>query len=128
DGDNLQAAQRAMAEFKRALRLYPPKENGWSPQVTLCSSTQGTGIDEIWGMVEDFVAKNRANGFFGSNRGNQNRQWFQQSVDDHIKRAYRQNPSFLKRQRELLVEVERGSISPFYAAKILMEGFGGHFN
>ena len=40
DGDNVERAQRAGVDFKRALQLYPPKENGWKPQVNLCSALE----------------------------------------------------------------------------------------
>lgn len=128
DGSNVQKAKRAMAEFKRALHLYPSKENGWIPKVTICSSTENTGISEIWGWVEEFVHDNRQNGFFDENRKKQNRNWFLQSVDAHIKRLFQQDPSFNKRMEELLREVEKGRISPFYAARTLVQGIGGNFN
>ena len=120
DGSNLQQARQARAEFKRALHLYPPKENGWVPTISLCSSTENTGIHEIWGIVEDFVGRNKENGFFEKNRKDQNRHWFLQSVDNHIRQLFRQDPTFNKRQEALLAKVEAGKISPFYAAKILM--------
>ena len=120
DGGNLQQARQAQAEFKRALHLYPPKENGWVPPVSLCSSTQDTGIREIWGTVEDFVARGKENGFFERNRKDQNRHWFLQSMDHHIKQLFRQDPDFKIRQDALLKKVEAGNISPFYAAKILL--------
>ena len=128
DGNNVQKAQRAVVEFKRALHLYPPKENGWVPKVTKCSSTENTGIPEIWGMVEEYVRDNRQSGFFDENRKNQNRNWFLQTVEVHIKELFKQQPSFNKRMEELLREVEQGRISPFFAARTLVEGIGGNFN
>jgi len=120
DGDNLQAARQARTEFKRALHLYPPKENGWVPPVTLCSSTENSGIVELWEVVEDFVARGRKSGHFEKNRQVQNRHWFLQSIDHQLKRLIGQDPNFKKRQAALVKKVEAGKISPFYAAKILM--------
>jgi len=128
DGDNVQKAQRALVEFNRALHLYPPKENGWVPKVTKCSSTENRGISELWELVEGFVRDTRENGFFDENRRKQNRNWFLQSVDLHIRQFFKQQASFNKNMEELIVEVEQGRISPFYAAKKLVEGIGGNFN
>ena len=51
DGNNIQKAGRAQAEFTNALHLFPPSPSGW---VTPCKNlflTLPTGIDEIWEMV-----------------------------------------------------------------------------
>lgn len=121
DGSNLEKAKLAVTEFSRALHLYPPKANGWMPKVMKCSATENTGILEIWHMVEAFVQQNRENGFFEENRKTQNKNWFLQTVDEHIKQFFYQRPAFQKAKAELLTDVEERKISPFYAAKILLE-------
>ncbi|WP_431161268.1 methylmalonyl Co-A mutase-associated GTPase MeaB [Flagellimonas beolgyonensis] len=121
DGSNLEKAKLAVTEFSRALHLYPPKANGWSPKVMKCSATENTGILEIWHMVEAFVVQNRENGFFEENRKTQNKNWFLQTVDEHVKQFFYQRPAFQKAQAELLKDVEERKMSPFYAAKILLE-------
>lgn len=124
DGDNLQRARQARAEFKRALHLHPPKANGWVPPVLLCSSTENTGIAEIWRVVEDFVRRGRENGHFDKNRKGQNRHWFLQGIDQQLSRLLDRDPNFKSRKEALLRQVEAGEISPFYAAKVLMGQLG----
>ncbi len=121
DGNNVEKAKLAVTEFKRALHLYPPKQNGWVPKVMKCSATENTGIREIWAMVEDFARWNKENGFFEKNRKNQNKNWFLQTVDDHLKQFFHQKPAFIKVQNELLKDIEQNKVSPFYAAKILLD-------
>lgn len=121
DGSNLEKAKLAVTEFSRALHLYPPKANGWTPKVMKCSATENIGILEIWHMVEAFIRENRENGYFEENRKTQNKNWFLQTVDEHIKQFFYQRPSFQKAKAELLTDVEERKISPFYAAKILLE-------
>ncbi len=121
DGSNLEHAKLAVTEFRRALHLYPPKENGWVPKVMKCSATENTGIKEIWNMVEDFVRQNKQNGFFEKNRKNQNKNWFLQTVDDYLKQFFHQKPAFIKVQNELLKDIEENKVSPFYAAKLLLD-------
>ncbi|WP_127024727.1 methylmalonyl Co-A mutase-associated GTPase MeaB [Flagellimonas beolgyonensis] len=120
DGSNLEKAKLAVTEFSRALHLYPPKANGWTPKVMKCSATENIGILEIWHMVEAFVRQNKENGYFEENRKTQNKNWFLQTVDEHIKQFFYQRPSFQKAKAELLTDVEERKISPFYAAKILL--------
>ena len=40
DGDNIQNAQNAKQEYLRALHLFPPMENRWTPKVSTCSSLE----------------------------------------------------------------------------------------
>jgi LAO/AO transport system ATPase len=121
DGSNLEKAELAATEFSRALHLYPPKANGWVPKVMKCSATENTGIEEIWEVVEDFVLSNRENGFFEKNRKVQNKNWFLQTVDEHIKQFFHQKESFKNAQIALLKDIEDNKISPFYAAKLLLD-------
>ncbi|WP_421809802.1 methylmalonyl Co-A mutase-associated GTPase MeaB [Flagellimonas sp.] len=121
DGDNLKRAQLAAAEFSRALHLYPPKANGWTPKVLKCSATEHKGIHEIWDMIEDFVVQNQKNGHFIKNRQLQNRNWFFQTVDEQIKQFFHQKESFNKAQKKMLKAIDENKISPFYAAKLLLE-------
>ncbi|SFB77402.1 LAO/AO transport system kinase [Flagellimonas taeanensis] len=121
DGSNVEKAKLAVTEFQRALHLYPPKQNGWIPKVMKCSASENTGVREIWDMVEDFARQNKENGFFEKNRKNQNKNWFLQTVDDHLKQFFHQKPAFIKVQNELLKEIEQNKVSPFYAAKLLLD-------
>lgn len=121
DGDNLERAKLAATEFSRALHLYPPKVNGWTPKVLRCSATENRGIHEIWEMIEDFVEQNRENGHFIKNRQLQNRNWFLQTVDELIKQFFHQKESFNKVQEKMLKAIDEHKISPFYAAKVLLE-------
>ena len=64
EGDNLKKAQRAKSEFERALQLYPPKENGWIPKVSTCSSIENSGIVEIWETIEKFLDTTKDSVYF----------------------------------------------------------------
>ena len=111
----------AVTEFSRALHLYPPKENGWTPKVMPCSAREETGIKEVWETIEDFVDQNKANGYFDENRKKQNINWFLQAVDEHIKDFFHQKSSFKKSRDKMLKQVVENKISPFYAAKVLLD-------
>lgn len=121
DGSNLEHAKLAVTEFSRALHLYPPKANGWVPKVMKCSAMEKTGIEEIWDMVQQFVEHNKKNGFFEKNRQQQNKNWFLQTVDECIRQFFHQKETFKTEQAKLLAEIEEHKISPFYAAKLLLD-------
>lgn len=121
DGDNLKKAKLAETEFSRALHLYPPKENGWTPKVLICSAIENTGVLEIWKMIEGFIEGNRENGYFEKNRKNQNKNWFLQAVDEQLKQLFIQKKTFKSLQEEMLKAVEENKVSPFYGAKVLLD-------
>ncbi|MEX0312575.1 MAG: methylmalonyl Co-A mutase-associated GTPase MeaB [Allomuricauda sp.] len=125
DGSNFEKAKLAEIEFSRALHLYPPKENGWVPKVLRCSAAEQTGILEIWQMIEAFMHQNKQNGYFEHNRKNQNQNWFIQTVDEQLKQYFHQKKGFKKIKDEMLKAVEEHKISPFYAAKKLLERITG---
>ena len=72
-------------------------------------------------MVQQFVEHNKKNGFFEKNRQQQNKNWFLQTVDEYIKQFFHQKETFKTEQAKLLTEIEEHKISPFYAAKILLD-------
>ena len=121
DGSNLERAKLAVSEFTRALHLYPPKENGWTPKVMQCSANENTGIQEIWEMVEDFVDHNKESGHFAQKRKTQNKNWFLQTVDEHLKLFFHQKETFVEAQDKMLRAIDENKISPFYAAKLLLD-------
>lgn len=125
DGGNLEKAKLAEVEFSRALQLYPPKENGWAPKVLRCSAVEQTGIVAIWEMIANFVEQVKKSGHFDGNRKKQNKNWFIQTVDEQLKQYFHQKKTFEKIKNEMLKAVEEHKISPFYAAKKLLESITG---
>jgi len=121
DGSNREKAKLAKTEFSRALHLYPPKENGWTPKVLSCSTLENTGILEIWQAIQDFISHANTTGSFEKNRLAQNKNWFLQTVDEQLKQLFHQKKAFQKRQYQLLQQIGENKISPFFAARKLLE-------
>ncbi len=123
EGENLKRAEQARSEFQKALHLYPPKENSWTPQVLTCSSLNGTGIPEIWKMIEDYARQNRKSGYLESKRKAQNTYWFHQTVESLLLKKFFSNPSVKKALAPLIEQVEGLKVSPFRAAEQLLERY-----
>lgn len=123
DGENIKAARRARTDFMRALRLYPPKANGWSPEVLTASSVTGEGIAEIWALIDGYVEKDKENGFFTRRRLRQNTRWLLQTVEERLKAGFFRHPGVKVQLKPLLKAVENNEISPFAAARKLFEAY-----
>lgn len=121
DGSNVERAKLARAEFSRALHLYPPKENGWVPKVLLCSAIENKGILELWEVIEKFCESMKGSGHFEANRKFQNKNWFLQTVDEQIRAYFHQQKAFIKAEQEMLKAIDNNKISPYHAARKLLD-------
>lgn len=123
DGDNIKAAREAKLEFNRALQLYPSKESGWKPKVALSSALKQTGIDSVWELIKEFEKLGKENGYFLKNRKEQNKFWLLQTINEHLKNRFYQNP-VMKNELEIqLKAIENNKITAFAAADLLIEKF-----
>ena len=84
DGDNSIKAKNAAMEYKRALHLFPAKENGWIPQVSNCSALDKTGLDTIWELIEKYNNQMQANSYFVGNRNKQNNYWLHHIIKHEL--------------------------------------------
>lgn len=125
DGNNLERARSAQAEYQAALRLFPPSASGWQPRVLTCSAQENTGIAEIWDGVLEYQRLVSRNGFFAERRQAQLVDWFEAAVETNIVDAYQRDSEVSARHKTLLDEVLQGEISPSKAATTLVDLFLG---
>ena len=123
DGDNIRAAKRARAEYQNALHLFPANESGWIPQVTTCSSMEGSGLDEIWELIEKHDRQLKGNGFFEQNRKSQNGQWMKERIGTMLESAFYKLPAVEAEYPDLLEKVKAGEIPALNAAHQLLKYF-----
>lgn len=123
DGDNVKGAKNAATEFKRALQLFPPKDSGWATKVATCSALENTGIDKLWEMVQEYLAKAKHSGYFHENRQKQNKNWLSQHIQGLLTDDFKKNKKVSILLPKLEQEVISGSTSPFMAAKKLMQAY-----
>lgn len=123
DGENLKPAERARAEFRRALHLYPAKESGWQPKVLLCSAYYKEGIQEVWELIAEYEQKLKESGAFEKKRHDQNKFWLLQTINEHLKSRFYNHPEIKKLLKEQLEALENNKTTPFEAASFLLEQY-----
>ncbi len=119
DGDNLKRAQQAKVEFSRALHLYPPKENGWTPKVLTASAIKNEGIDAVWELIQSYIKTMKSSGYFEHNRNQQLKFWLLQTLDEQLKNAFYQNPEIKDQLNKEIQKIENQESTPFIAAERL---------
>lgn len=121
DGDNIQKAKLAKAEYQNALHLFRPGPSGWSCPVQLCSSLKETGIDQVWETVEAYYKRTKGNGWFARNRELQNLQWMRDSIREELINNFYNNPGVKSRLLAMEERVARGKAPAYLAAQQLIE-------
>lgn len=121
DGSNVEKAKAAKVSFKNALMLFPPTESGWKPYAECCSAVEGTGVGDVWKMVEDYVTYTRRNGYFFRRRTEQAKYWMYETMNSELLGG------FYRRMESEIAEAERqvldNKVSSFIAAHRLINEY-----
>ena len=121
DGENVTKAELAKAQYQGALHLFPLADSGWRPQVYTCSSLEGTGLEEVWQGVEQYLQHIELNGYFTSNRNRQNKYWMYETINETLKSSFYNNPEIQERMADVEQRVLNAKLSSFIAAKELLD-------
>lgn len=123
DGENLNAAKKAKAEYANALHYLPLQENNWVPQVKTCSGITGEGINEIWQMILSFKEKMVLNNSWEQNRSRQRINWLHEHIRYLLEQSFYQHPLVTGKIKEITDGVKDGKMSPIAKARELLALF-----
>lgn len=123
DGSNSKQAQKAKAEYSAALHLFPASGSGWTPRVETCSALEKRGIDKIWEQIQQFRVTVSANGYLERHRKEQSLYWLRKTISNQLEYSFFHHPEIKSRIEEMEKQVLEHSISPFEAARVLLEIF-----
>ncbi len=120
DGSNLIRSNLAKAQIESALQLFPMPDSGWKPRVYSTSSTEGTGLLELWNGVEDFLKFTKANKFFFEKRATQAKYWMYETIESDLRSRFYNNGEIEKLLPEIEKQVLANEKSSFSAAAQLI--------
>jgi LAO/AO transport system kinase len=123
DGDNVQRANRAMAEVKNAVHLFPLAESGQPVNVMTCSALTHHNVPEVWKMVTDHVDNIRKSGYLAKKRAKQDVQTMYDSIEQTLKDTFYEN-SLIKDMIALMEsDVKEKRTTAYTAAHNLLETY-----
>jgi len=125
DGDNIDRARLAQAQFKSALHLFPPTVSGWMPEVLCYSGYYELGIEEVWQMIDRYFDFVTANGHFEERRRRQARYWMYETIDEHLRSHFYNNPEIESMLRVDEQAVLDNRLSSFIAARHVLDHYFG---
>ena len=123
DGDNIQTANLAMAQYKNALHLFPPTDSGWIPQLTTCSSYTRDGIANVWNIITDYVAFAKGNGYFTGKRQEQSKNIMLETINDFLKDNFYSNKIVTTLIPKMQKEILQDKLSSYMAAQKLLDAY-----
>ena len=123
DGDNIERARLAAAEYRAALNILVPRSATWAPPVITYSALVGNGIDELWAQVLAHREKMTGSGELTARRREQQVKWMWTMLEDRLTSRLRSDASVRTRLRQMEGQVAAGKLAPTLAvdeiAKIL---------
>lgn len=105
DGDNIERANLAAAQFRNALHLFPPTPSKWVPEVTTYSGYFELNIDGVWSMIDRYFEYVKKTGYFQQKRNEQAKYWMLETINEQLRHDFYRRPDIqaLLQQKELRV-------------------------
>lgn len=123
DGANIQKAELAKAHFVNALQLFPMPESQWRPRVYTSSSTEGTGLMELWNGIEDFLRHTKDNNYFIRNRARQAKYWMYETINASLRDSFYKSDTIEPLLKGYEDKVLDDKLSSFAAANELLKRY-----
>jgi len=120
DGNNIERAREARAEYESALNLMESKSSVWSVSVLTCSALTMDGLEDVWKTILDYRQKLTDAGELAEKRRLQSVDWMWSLVQDGLKDRFFKNPKVKVQLPTMITAVEEGKTSPTVAAHELL--------
>ena len=121
DGDNRAKAEAARREYENALHLFSASGTGWTPRVITCSARARAGVAEIWDAALEHNAWLTSTGQLASYRQEQAKSWMYELIEQALRDEFLQHGGVREKLASYEQDVLAGRLSPFRAARRLIE-------
>jgi LAO/AO transport system kinase len=115
DGDNVERAKAAAAEYRAALHILTPRSPNWSPPVVTYSALTGAGIAELWAQVLMHRERMMQSGEHTARRREQQVKWMWAMLEERLFARLRSDPAVRAKLPQIEAAVADGRLSPTLA-------------
>ncbi|MBT3301625.1 MAG: methylmalonyl Co-A mutase-associated GTPase MeaB [Bacteroidetes bacterium] len=123
DDNRIEKVKIAQQELLNALHLFPATESTWIPRVEYCSSLNNNRLDLVWEHILAYHTHTHENQYFFMKRKNQAKYWLYETINAELKNQFYQDNKIKSSILNYEEQVLKNEISPFVAAKQLMEKY-----
>lgn len=122
DGDNVQRARLASAEYNRVLHFLQPATPGWATRCTTCSALVPETLVALWDVVEQFASETRESGAFLKRRKHQSIEWMRAMIEEELLHRFYRNEHVKHLLPDIQRQVEEQILPAATAVRKIMEG------
>ena len=124
DGDNMERAKVAAAEYRAALNILTPHSAAWSPPVLTYSALTGNGIAELWAQIIAHKDKMTASGDLSARRRDQQVKWMYSMLEERLTARLRSDPAVRGKLKTAEAQVAAGKLAPTLAVEEIAKLLG----
>lgn len=125
DGDNIDRANLAAAQFRNALHLFPPTPSKWVPEVICYSGYYELNIDKVWDMIDRYFEYVRKTGYFQQKRNEQAKYWMLETINERLRHDFYSRPEIRALLEQKEMRVLNNEQSSFTAAQDVLDRYYG---
>ncbi|WP_022850295.1 methylmalonyl Co-A mutase-associated GTPase MeaB [Limisalsivibrio acetivorans] len=118
-----QKAELSKQQYLNALHILRPKSRNWTVPVYPVSSLENRGIEDIWGMLQEFKGVMEESGEFDEKRKSQAVDWMWSLLMDDLKGMFMANKNVQGIFESVQEAVAKGITTPGAASKRLLDAF-----
>jgi LAO/AO transport system kinase len=120
DGALLPVATATRADYASALRMVRPRCAAWTPETLLASALTGSGISEVWTVLQRYRATMEAQGELAERRKQQSTQWLWSELQERVVAHFKKDPRIATELQHAESRVAAGHVTPGEAADQLL--------
>ncbi|MDX1740216.1 MAG: methylmalonyl Co-A mutase-associated GTPase MeaB [Rhodothermales bacterium] len=123
DGENIMSARQSVGMYRSVLDVLRKRDSGWNPKVVAVSGVTGTGVDELWQLVEEYRRVTGISGFWQKKREDQLGYWLRSSLVTEIQHRISASSAVAYKIADLEKAVRAGEMTPRSAARQLLRSY-----
>src|SRR5437868_8156016 len=124
DGDNINRAKAAAAEYRAALHILNPRSPNWSPPVVTYSALTGAGIAELWDTVLEHRERMIKAGELEARRREQQVKWMWAMLEERVFARLKSDPILKAKLPRIEAAVAAGRMSAALAVEEIAVALG----
>jgi LAO/AO transport system kinase len=124
DGDNVQRAQAAAAEYRAALHIITPRSPNWTPPVVIYSALTGDGVADLWSQILAHHERMQSTGELQSRRRAQQVKWMWTMLEERLFARLRSDAALKAKLKQTEAAVAAGKLAPTLAVEEIAQALG----